>query len=126
MGEQSKVPGPRNRLVLRRESGHPGFSSAVVLGTPEDLKRLAADVHSLAERGQGRCDHHVTEEKKPNSLGAVAFEIVSEEELCRLQEGDLKHRLWEALGPAVLISALVLSVYGGYSLLHRIISWLTS
>lgn len=126
MGEQSKVPGPRNRLVMRRESGHPGFSNAVVLGTPEDLKKLATEVHSLAERGHGRCDHHVTEEKKPNSLGAIAFEIVSEEELCRLQEGDLKHRLWEALGPAILISALVLSVYGGYSLLHRLISWLTS
>jgi hypothetical protein len=126
MGKPSMSPTPRNRLVLRRESGHPGFSNAVILGTPADLKKLAEEVHALAERGQGRCDHYVTEERKPNSRGTVAFEIITEDELSSLQEGDIKHRLWEAFGPFILITALVLSAYGGYSLLQRLVTWLTS
>jgi len=126
MGEQTMPPGPRNRFVLRRESGHPGYSNAVILGTTADLKKLSEEVRSLAERGQGRCDHYVTEERRPNSRGAVAFEIITEDELRRLQEGDIKHRIWEAVGPFILITTLVLTVYGGYSLLQRVVTWLTS
>lgn len=108
---------PRNRYVLRRESGHPGYSNVVVLATPEDLATLADDVRQLAESRRGRIDHYVTEEKTPDSRGAIAFEVIAEEELRVLQLGDRKHRLMKIGAPLGCGIFALLAVYGGYALL---------
>jgi hypothetical protein len=112
---------PRNRFVLRKESGHPGYSNVVVLASQSDLQQLAEDVRRLSESGSGRVSHYVTEEKNPTSLGSVAFEVISEEQLSDLQRGDLKYRLWRLFGPVVIIAVVFLAAYGGYTLWKRLI-----
>ncbi|HVG06584.1 MAG TPA: hypothetical protein VNM67_02695 [Thermoanaerobaculia bacterium] len=112
---------PRNRYVLRKESGHPGYSNVVVLGTAQDLRRLSEDVQELAAAGRGRVEHYVTEEKRPTSLGSVVFEVISAAELIDLQRAEAKHWLSERFGcPAmfvVKVAILALAVYGGICLL---------
>ena len=116
---------PRNRFMLRKESGHPGYSNTVVLATAEDLQKLSEDIRRLAESGRGRLDHHVTEERNPTSLGSVAFEVITEAELRSLQRGDWKHRMALFIGPAIFIICALLAVYGGYALLRRLYSTFT-
>ena len=110
---------PRNRFVLRRESGHPGYSNVVVLATPPDLLKLSEDVRKLAETGRGRVEHYVTEEKTPDSRGAVAFEVISNEELSALQAWTAKNRSFRVVGFGVVCVILALSAYGGYKLLDQ-------
>jgi len=69
MDPVDQEPSVRNRYVLRRESGHPGYSNVVVLGTADDLLAMADSLRGMSERG-GRVEHYVTEEKNPDSLGA--------------------------------------------------------
>lgn len=116
----------RNRYVLRRESGHPGYSNVVVLSTSSDLKKLADDIRKLAESGSGRLEHYVTEEKDPTSRGSVVFEVINEKGLGELQTGDLKYRITNKIGPVLVLGALALMIYGGYTAIVRLLGWLAA
>jgi hypothetical protein len=80
----------------------------------------------LSESGIGRVEHYVTEEKNPTSLGGVAFEVISEEQLSALQQGDLKYRITRFIDPIFLIAVVVLAAYGGFTLLKRLVLAFTS
>lgn len=117
----NEPPQPRNRYVRREESGHPGFRNVVILATPQDLLKLSEDIRELSEKGLGRVDHYVTEEMKPSSRGSIVFEVISEEDLRDLQRGNWKHWLWEKFGCALFLILGICAVYGGYTLVAKLL-----
>ncbi len=119
--QMSEQPQPRNRYVLRTESGHPGYKNAVILGTASDLLKLSDDIRELSNKGNGRVDHYVTEEKKPTSLGSIVFEVISERELGDLQRGDLKDWFSRQFGCILFFLVIACAVYGGYTLIMNLL-----
>ena len=112
---------PRNRYVLRSESGHPGYRNVVILATPPDLRKLSEDILELSNKGDGRVDHYVTEEKRPTSLGSIVFEVISEKELGDLQRGDLRDWLSRKFGCILFFLIVACAVYGGYTLIVKLL-----
>jgi hypothetical protein len=111
---------PRNRYVLRTESGHPGFKNAVILATSPDLLKLSEDIRALSERGIGRVEHYVTEEKNPNSLGSVVFQVISDGELEDLQRESLKEWFSRKFGCTLLLLFLLCTFYGAYTIIRNV------
>ncbi|QIF01529.1 hypothetical protein [Roseimicrobium sp. ORNL1] len=116
-----KTSSPRNRYVLRTESGHPGYSNTVVLTTPTDLRNLAVDLQSLADKGDGRVEHYVTEEHSPKSRGSLVFEVISEHSLDTLQKSTAKSAWRRSLGCLLSLFVGALAVYGFYTAISRLL-----
>ena len=119
--KMSEHPQSRNRYVLRTESGHPGYKNVVILATPPDLLKLSEDIRELSNKGAGRVDHYVTEEKKPTSRGSIAFEVISERDLGDLQRGDLKDWFSRKFGCVLFFLLSACAVYGGYTLILNLL-----
>jgi hypothetical protein len=114
----NKPSEPRNRFVLRRESGHPGFRNHVFLSTPADLRRLADQLSELAEAGSGRIDEYVSEETNSKSLGSLAFQTCTEQELVAMQAGSRRRDFGSWIAIALCLVVLALAIIGAGTLIE--------
>lgn len=112
---------PRNRFVLRTESGHPGYRNMVVLATASDLMTLSDEVRELSLKGSGRLDRYVTKEREPGSLGSIVFEVISEDTLCELQKGNWKDWFGRKFGCFILAAVCITAIYGSVCLITELI-----
>ena len=112
---------PRNRFVLRRESGHPGYRNTIVLGTAADLNNLAAVIQQEVGAGR-RVDRHVSEEGNPASLGSIGFQAITEAELSDLQTRTPWKSVARWFYATLFIAVCCLAVYGGVSLFQHFMS----
>jgi hypothetical protein len=105
---------PRNQFVLRIETGHPGYRNTVILGTKSGLSNLANSIQSTLDGKSSsvRVDHYVTREYEPTSLGAIAFQSISGDELISLQKLPAKQSFLNWIRRLFWIGALVFSIIG--------------
>jgi hypothetical protein len=119
--ETEETSTPRNRYVLRIESGHPGYRNTVVLATAADLLKLSDDIRSLANKGGGRLEHYVTEEHASRSLGSLVFEVTSVHELGALQTATTRSTWHRVLGCFFSLLVGASAIYGFLTALSRLV-----
>lgn len=112
----------RNRYVLRKESGHPGFQNTVILATSEDLKIMGSKIVELSTAGKGRVEFYKTDEFKSKSLGSIVFEVIDQDQLAKLQKTDFKNWIWNNTPIFTLVSIIGFAIYGVKVFIDRFVN----
>jgi hypothetical protein len=112
----------RNKFVIKKETGHPGYSSITILATRRDLAALADEIKlKLAEGYQPPfVSHYATEAHGKSSRVYLQFEPASESELDDLHKnkGTLRSGVFSC---ALMVVVILFAILGVLS----VWSWLT-
>jgi hypothetical protein len=74
----------------------------------------------LARSGAGRIDEHVTEETDSKSLGSLAFQVCSEEQLVAMQSGSKLRDFRGWIVIAFCLIVLALAIIGAGTLIEDV------